>query len=103
MPDTRSPTPLLTTTIARFCILIQGVDNPDQVSSTPRPYLSYDLCLLVTNSRNIRYHTPLYGGVYGPYAPSYTPLQGVLGEDFATVGFRECQFSEVRGFVPCGT
>jgi hypothetical protein len=41
---------------------------------TLRPYLSYNLCPLATNPRNIRYHTLLYRGVYALNLPvSYLP------------------------------
>ena len=65
---------------------------------TLRPYLSYNLCPLATNPRNIRYHTLRYRGVAPRICPSYTPLGG-RGRDFATVSFRECAVSQIQRWL----
>ena len=44
---------------------------------TLRPYLSYDLYPLATKSRNIRYHTLRYRGVYAPNLPLIHSARGV--------------------------
>ncbi len=54
-----------------------ALGKPGDRAYTLPPYLSYDLCPLAINLRNIRYHTLRYRGVYAPNLPLIHSASGI--------------------------